>query len=281
MSRATISSPIDILFQVAPARRPLGGRIGRLAAAVVLAGLFASAAGAQTCGDVNDDNKVTTSDAQRVLQSAVGIPVDLVCSSDQCSALEERLQAVEALLAHVTIDGDNLVLTGMNFQVVSGTGDTDGNVNGTGNIIIGYDESNSNNDEKSGSHNLIIGRNHSYESYGGIVAGEDNEQTGQVASILGGTGNAADGDGAVVVGGQDNQADGETSVILAGENNRAIGRSCSISSGTVNLCSGGASAISGGNSNNVSGTSATIGGGGQGTLNSAGSWLAGSLGPTF
>ncbi|MFN2426561.1 MAG: hypothetical protein ABR587_08970, partial [Candidatus Binatia bacterium] len=125
---------------------------------------------------------------------------------------------------------------GMNFQVVSGNGETDGNTNGTGNIIIGYDEADDSSDDKDGSHNLIVGRFHSYSSYGGIVAGEDNEITGVSASVLGGARNSTDGDGAVVVGGLDNQADGETSVVVAGEKNRSNGRSCTILAGAQNLC---------------------------------------------
>jgi len=248
-------------------------------AAALVCGAFVTPAFAQVCGDVNADDKITTSDAQRVLKAAVGQPVELVCT-DQCAQLETRLAAVEALLAHVTIVGNNLMLTGMNFQVVSGEGATDGDINGTGNVIIGYDESNGN-DKKTGSHNLVIGRDHSYPTYGGIVAGEDNEITGNTASVLGGTGNSTDGNGAVVVGGQNNQADGETSVVLAGENNRTLGRSCSISAGTHNVCNGGASAVSGGNLNLCTGTAAAIGGGGQRTLGSPGAWLAGTLGPVF
>lgn len=66
------------------------------------------------CGDVNADDKVTTTDAQRVLKKAVGQDVAVVCQ-DQCAVLEERLAALEALLANVSIDGDNLVLSGINF----------------------------------------------------------------------------------------------------------------------------------------------------------------------
>jgi len=248
--------------------------------ALCLAGLLlAPAAGAQ-CGDVNADNNVTAADAQRVLRAAVGQPVDLICEGE-CSALEPRLAALEALLANVTIVGDNLVLTGMNFQVVSGTGDTDGDVNGTGNIIIGYDEDNDSSDEKSGSHNLVVGRFHSYSNYGGIVAGEDNEITGQSSAVLGGARNSTDGDGGVVVGGLENQADADTSVVLAGENNRANGRSCSISGGGGNLCTGLASSVSGGSDNFVSGAGSVIGGGSNRTLGSNLGWLAGSFGPVF
>ena len=254
--------------------------VAKALVAACLAGLLlAPAAGAQVCGDVTADNKITTADALNVLKAAVDQPVTLICQ-DQCAVLEARIAALEALLANVTVDGNKLVLTGMNFQVVSGSGDTDGAINGTGNIIIGYDEKESG-DKKTGSHNLVIGRFHSYPTWGGIVAGENNTITGVVASVLGGVRNSANDDGAVVVGGVSNRADGETSVVVAGENNRTSGRSCAVASGTSNLCSGIAGAVSGGSQNTCSGNSAAIGGASSRILGSNLAWQAGNLGPVF
>jgi hypothetical protein len=235
-------------------------------AAILTCLVLVPAAGAQVCGDVNADEQVSASDAQLVLKAAVGQDVNLVCQD--CSALEARVAALESLLANLSIDGDNLVLTGMNFQVVSGSGETDGDVNGTGNIIIGYDEKDDNQDEKSGSHNLVIGRDHSYESYGGIVAGEDNVISRQSASVLGGSRNSADGAGAVVVGGQLNRADGLTSVVVAGETNRTTGRSSSVGGGSSNLCSSVNSVIGGGSNRTLGGVS-------------PGGWMAATLGPLY
>ncbi|MFN2375006.1 MAG: hypothetical protein ABR538_00590 [Candidatus Binatia bacterium] len=264
-------------------------RLGLLALAPALATLLlASPAAAQpVCGDVTDDQLITTTDALRVLRAAVGQPVELVCG-DQCTDLElavadlqTRMAALELLLAKVSIAGNNLVVTGMNLQVVSGSGSTSGKVNGTGNVIIGYDEADDNQDKKSGSHNLVAGRNHSYESYGGIVAGEDNILTGGAVSVLGGERNRADADLSVVVGGRQNEADGESSVVVAGENNRTVGRSCVVTSGAQNLCSGLVSAVGGGSANFCSGQGSVIGGGSNRTLGSNLGWMAGSLGPVF
>jgi hypothetical protein len=246
----------------------------------VLAGLLAAPTAHAVCGDVTGDEIVNTGDALRVLRESVQLPTTLVCT-DQCAALEERLAKLETLLAHVTIVGDNLVLTGMNFQVVSGSGDTDGDTNGTGNIVIGYDESDDNNDQKDGSHNLIIGRFHSYEGYGGIVAGEDNEVTGASSSILGGTRNEVSGDGSVIVSGRESRVEADTSVIVAGENNVTKGRSCVITAGALNLCTGLAGLVDGGTANFCSGNGSVIGGGSNRTLGSNNAWMAGSLGPVF
>lgn len=222
----------------------------RVLAATVLAGWMGlvPAAQAQVCGDVTDDDKITTSDALRVLKASVGQDVELICT-DQCAALETRLAALEALLANVTIDGNNLVLTGMNFQVVSGSGTTNGTVNGKGNIIIGYNESNNAQDKRTGSHDLVIGRYHSYSSYGGIIAGEDNQATGTLASVLGGRTNLSSGDGSVVVSGQDNEASEETAVVVGGENNEASGQSSAVVGGASNLASGDGSVVVSGQDN--------------------------------
>lgn len=264
-----MTTPTTILTPMPPSRtaRPLrADRPAAVLAAFLSCLVLVSTARAQVCGDVNGDDEVSISDAQAVLKVSVGQDVNLIC--EDCSALEARVAALEALLANLSIAGDNLVLTGMNFQVVSGSGDTDGDVNGTGNIIIGYDEKDDNQDENSGSHNLVVGRNHSYESYGGIVAGEDNVISRQSASVLGGVRNSADGAGAVVVGGQLNRADGLTSVVVAGETNRTTGRSSSIDGGASNLCSSTASVIGGGSNRTLGGVSPS-------------GWLAASLGPLY
>lgn len=251
-----------------PASRSASRRRAVLAAAGLAALLAAPVASpAQVCGDVTGDDKVTATDAQRVLKAAVGQDVALVCT-DQCAALETRVAALEKLLEHVTIEGDNLVLTGMNFQVVSGSGTTEGTVNGTGNIILGYNETNSSKEKRTGSHNLVVGRYHSYSNYGGVVAGEDNEVTGKSASVLGGAQNLAAGAGSVVVAGENNWTVGTSSALLAGETNKTSALACSVVSGSGNLCSGRSSSVSGGSNNTCSGQGSVLAGGSNRTLNS-------------
>jgi len=90
---------------------------------------------------------------------------------------------------------------------LSGSGSTDGGVTGTGNLIIGYNETgNLNGDDKSGSHMLVVGRGNSYSSYGGIVAGLSNTTSGIYSSVSGGYNNTANGDWASVSGGYQRDA---------------------------------------------------------------------------
>ena len=95
------------------------------------------------------------------------------------------VSGIEGLENYLSVDEENhtVLFSGANLQVVSGEGSTDAPVNGLGNIIVGYDENTS--DDKSGSHNLVVGYGHTYSSYGGFVAGQDNSITGAFSSVSG------------------------------------------------------------------------------------------------
>ena len=96
----------------------------------------------------------------------------------------------------------------MNLQLVNGTGST-ASANGTGNLILGYQEFRPGEENvRSGSHNLVVGRGHNFTSFGGIVAGRQNTLSGPFASVTGGSGNEASGEDAVVGGGCGRTADG-------------------------------------------------------------------------
>lgn len=235
-----------------------------------------SIAAAQVCGDVSGDGKVQAADALRVLRAAVGQDVELICQGE-CEELEPRVAALEALLAKVTVVGNNLVLTGMNFQVVSGAGETYSPVNGTGNIIIGYDEKSDNKEKKTGSHNLVVGGEHQYTAAGGILGGFDNALEHDGCSVIGGSDNLASGQLSTVVGGTGNESRGTTSVVVAGDDNLASGRSSVVAAGDSNRASGTTSAVTGGAGNQASNTSSTVSGGAGRTQGGQFGWTAGAL----
>ena len=143
---------------------------------------------------------------------------------------------VEGLENYLSVDEstNTVLISGANLQVVSGedAGWTEAAVNGTGNIIIGYDE-NSDND-KSGSHNLVVGKNHTYSSYGGIVTGKNNSITGAYSSVSGGIGNTASGESSSVSGGVSNTASGYASSISGGGDNNAVSVGSSVSGDSGN-----------------------------------------------
>lgn len=176
-------------------------------------------------------------------------------------ALEASLAGLEAMLAGVSrgvdpsTNQDTLFFDAMNVSVRSGAGATDATANGSGNLIIGYNENNS--DTRTGSHNLVVGKHLSYSSYGGIVVGLDNATSGNYSSALGGgPGNLASGFLATVVGGEYNVASGRANAVFGGERNNAIGRYSSIVGGSVNTIHSGFATIAGGIFNSVAETAA-------------------------
>jgi hypothetical protein len=218
------------------------------------------------CGDVDANGVVAASDALIVLRSAVGEPAEMTCEQPAGTLdLEARVTALEEILARFTVDGDKLVLTGMNLQIVNGEDATE-TANGLGNLILGYDASDENRkgeaiDSKTGSHNLVIGDHHTYTSFAGIVAGEDNAISGPHAAVLGGESNSASGDGAVVVSGIDNEALDHHTAVLAGSLNVAKGESAAIAGGTFNRTFTEDSFIGGGLSNDAQGFASSVTGG--------------------
>lgn len=137
--------------------------------------------------------------------------------SANADALEARVAALEALLASVSLNGSDIVFSGVNVKIVSGTGSTDGAVNGLGNLIVGYNEQRGDgSDDRSGSHNIVGGIRNNFTSYGGLVVGNTNTISGKNASVTGGTQNTASGFEASVSGGSLNTASGFAASVSGG-----------------------------------------------------------------
>lgn len=138
---------------------------------------------------------------------------------------------------------------GANLQIVNGTGVSHVD-NGLGNLIIGYNKPDVNEvafcsdgrwyadqgdclisgaiwakNQRSGSHNLVLGDENSYTSHGGMVAGARNIINRNYAVVLGGFGNMASGEYASVTAGLQNVASGRWSSVSGGRQNAASGYS--------------------------------------------------------
>jgi len=182
----------------------------------------------------------------------------LAKTSARLSGLEQQLDDVKKLLPPdfdlsnalrkcvVVVDGEieglpgpHVIFRRCNVHVQSGMTVTDGPVNGLGNLIIGYNERTPAFDDQNpdglrrGSHNLVIGPGHSYESFGGLIAGESNTITAQHASVVGGSHNTATGRWSSVGGGSGIR----TSDDLATKSNE-IGIVSAGGSGFVDLAAG-------------------------------------------
>lgn len=184
------------------------------------------------------------------------LEVENAAQASEITALETKT----ASMSLESVDGQSTVrFSGVNVQIVSGSGGTSGEVNGRGNLIIGYNETSS--DQRTGSHNLVVGSFHSYTSYGGFLAGTNNRTSGTHASVSGGIGNTASGTVASVSGGSSNSASGHSASVSGGSVNTASGTGSSISGGSSNSATATWATVSGGRSNIVSGHRDTVAGG--------------------
>jgi hypothetical protein len=216
----------------------------------------------------------TVYDAVLVMVCSLSWPL----ASASAQTLEQRVTALEAKLACITVQGTELFITGCNVHIRNGQNAT--NVkNGTGNLIIGYNEGTH---ERLGSHNLVIGPDHLYNNTGSLVAGHGNSVSGVSASVTGGAGNTAAGPYASVSSGLSNTANGRYASVSGGEwntaddadgkgahsasvsggrGNHAFGFYTSVSGGMYNKATGEAASVSGGYLNVVSGDEASVSGG--------------------
>lgn len=177
--------------------------------------------------------------------------------------LQTKVSALEDKLSKVSYDATGmngkptLKIDGANLQVVSGSAATDGAINGLGNLFIGYNE---NAGTQTGSHNLILGSQQTFTSYGGVIAGHANTLSGAFANVFGQF-NTATAFASSVTGGIANTASGRWSSVLGGQGNTASGDGSSVSGGNSNTTTGIISSVSGGYSNTASGSESSILGG--------------------
>jgi hypothetical protein len=228
---------------------------------------------------------------------------DAAALQAQIAALEARVDALETLLGSASLadSGMTLRFTGVNVQVVSGAGATDGPMNGKGNLIIGYNEDDVTPLNRTGSHNLVLGTVNSYSAYGGIVAGSYNTISGPYATVTGGQDNLASAQGSSVSGGISNTASEIFAAVSGGIANTAndaaasvTGGACniagsgaapvcggiaaqSVSGGIRNVASGANASVSGGELNVASGDEASVSGGSGRSATTEHDWAAGSL----
>lgn len=230
----------------------------------------ALAAIAQLQTDLADEvsNRIADVDAEEAARIA-----------DVDSEQAARIAAVAAIESNsvLALDGvlalsgnDTALFTGVNVQVINGTGTTDGDPNGVGNLIVGYNavdvggvlicslgafdnqtdcESGGGvwaDSHQSGSHNVVVGDEHNYSRFGGLVVGTDNNITGDWSSVSGG---------------RLNQAIGAHSAVGGGRTNTAGGQDSSVSGGNINSASGPLSSVTGGKNNNANGAYASVTGG--------------------
>ncbi len=201
------------------------------------------------------------------------------------AATDPRIEAVS-----LEDGGATLRFSGVNVQVVSGSGTTSGTINGKGNLFVGYNVP-AGTGPHTGSHNLIVGDHHTYSSYGGLAVGDTNTvsagnsvafgysnvASGLGSAVTGGALNKATGPNATVSGGYLNQSAGTLTTVSGGAVGYAIGLVATVSGGLSNVASGGYAAVSGGETNTASGNGASVSGGENRSAVGEEDWVAGEF----
>jgi hypothetical protein len=194
-------------------------------------------------------------------------------SASELETLKNVLPFVKYVAAGVG-GKPTIEFTHVNVEVNNGLGMT-ASANGLGNLIVGYDETEG--AEQTGSHNLVLGEDQTFTSFGGLIAGAGNKISGPFASVAGGFGNTAQGEGASISGGNQNFAggsygawvgggyqngsEGSSTSVAGGTHNKAKGDNASILGGYGNAAPGEDSAVGGGSANKASGFSSSVSGG--------------------
>lgn len=215
----------------------LSGSIMSAAAASPIYLCLSEKAGAAKSGGLEGKCPAATA---KVKYARVALPAD-----------EAQQQALLSILPYIKfvasgVSGKPTVqFSGVNVQVVSGAGKTNAPVNGEGNLVLGYDEHTSE-QEQTGSNNLVIGEEGTFTSFGGILAGQQNVIAAPFASVTAGIRNKATGELAAVTGGANNHASGPVAAISGGVENEATGDGAAVSGGWFGLAQTTGSAVSGG-----------------------------------
>lgn len=224
------------------------------------------------------------------------------------SDLEARIEALETLLTDVTRDNagpnetDRLLFTGMNLQIVDGTGNTEcthansfspdlfEDCNGLGNLIIGYNEDPESAESRTGVHSLILGTDNDWtafsnvtvgrgnaalQSYSTVTGGQLNTSSGLYSSVTGGNQNTASNFAASVSGGRENVASGLNSSVTGGTQGAAEGQVASVTGGQNNTASGNFASVTGGQDNTASQLRASVTGGQDNTASGVSSSVTG------
>ena len=199
---------------------------------------------------------------------AQGYGITLAQAATRIAALETKTASMSVVAANdsTNTSGQSTVrFSGVNVQIVSGAGGTQTATNGTGNLIIGYNELRGSGNTRTGSHNVVVGLYNNYSSYGGAVVGFYNTISGEQACVLSGSNNTASNSYSSVLSGRSGTASGTYSSISGGDGNTASDFGSSISGGIANTASGYGSSISGGIGNTASSNYSSVSGGGNNT----------------
>ena len=120
---------------------------------------------------------------------------------------------------HFFLEGSTFTFNAVNVAIRDGSGTTEFEPgvgrSGFGNLIIGYNEEVTGDEQRSGNHNLVVGPGHSYTAAGSVISGRNHSASAHYAALLGGFSNTVDTRFGVAVGGFLSHVTAESSADVA------------------------------------------------------------------
>jgi prefoldin subunit 5 len=112
------------------------------------------------------------------------IEENLTKQIETTKSLETKLETLTKLLEGISRNSNTIVISGANLQIVNGTGMTEGEVNGTGNLIVGYNEKKPGESLQLGSHEIIAPNSEllSIEPFASVIQIKEKEDKGFFSS---------------------------------------------------------------------------------------------------
>jgi len=167
-------------------------------------------------------NKIETNETNiTALQEKCVAVVSSITVLEECKDTHNtRIETLETKTQFQSVDGTTTCFSGTNVQIKNGEGTT-ATTNSLGNLIMGYNEDAGfaglfgKAPERTGSHNIIVGRDSQWTSYGGICGGAFNHLDGPL-SVVFSCENRVECEFATVVGGTNNTAKHKFSAVGGG-----------------------------------------------------------------
>lgn len=168
--------------------------------------------------------------------------------ADSQSSQHPKRRLEDSCIAHDSKHDCVFVISGCDVRIQNGQGST-ASTNGHGNLILGYNEAETNWPEKGGSHNMIIGIGNQYQSYSAIVAGRSNAVQAPHGAILGGHHNTVNGQFGTISGGNSNLVSAADAHVSGGTDNKALGVDSVVLGGAGNTVDASSAVVVGGQGN--------------------------------